>query len=134
MTKSERATIEEVLTLLQKAKPQGSRDLDYRIAKIVGWKEHTVLSDTFSQSQHYWVGPEDGGYISDPPNYTSSIDAALTLFKRMRRGLNLYRLTQPDMGGKEYAVSYQGPFIRVASRSWPLALCIAYLTEELSEK
>lgn len=57
--------------------------------------------------------------------FTESIDAAMSLFKgQLPRGLHLYQNSAPDMGGKDWVVSGQSPTIRVAARSWPLALCI----------
>lgn len=79
------------------------RSLDGLIAQAVGCKK-----------------PDDpAGW---PPAYTGSIDAAMTLCEGMR-GLSLMRRSNPDMGGRDWVVSCQGPTRHVAARSWPLALC-----------
>lgn len=62
-----------------------------------------------------------------PLRYTASIDDALSMFESMPRGLHLYRNTAPDMGSRDWVVSHTSPTMRVAARSWPLAICIAAL-------
>lgn len=61
-----------------------------------------------------------------PPNYTSSVDAALTLAGGLR-GLTLMMRSNPDMGGRDWIVSAGSN--RSAARSWPLALCAVGLRD-----
>lgn len=68
------------------------------------------------------MGDHGSGGNFRPPAYTSSVDAALTLFEgSIPRGLTLTRRSNPDMGGRDWIVSAIGK--RAAGRSWPLALC-----------
>ena len=84
---------------------------------------------------HEPVQDSVGGFYSvmltETP-YTSSIDAALTLTKL--RDLHLSRRSNPDMGGRDWLVSYQSPTTRIAARSWALGICAASLRALAGEK
>lgn len=97
------------------------RELDARI--------HCYLRgrDGFEWRGHYYTAngiPNCGG--DEVPEYTNSVDAALTLTLGLR-GLSLHTRSNPDMGGKDYIVSAGSN--RSAARSWPLALCAVGLRD-----
>ena len=67
----------------------------------------------------------DDHIVAQPlPYYTASVDAAFSLFGgNLPRGVQIYRNSAPDMGGRDWGVSPP----RTIARSWPLAICMAAL-------
>ena len=78
--------LKSLIAELEAAK-EGSRELDEKIALSSGW---TVREDSYGdniteplETWEVWEHPDfslpEGNYYQDPPPYTTSLDAALTL-------------------------------------------------------
>jgi hypothetical protein len=113
----------DLLDLADKCEEAGSRDreLDARI--------HCYLKgrDNFVWQGHYYTAdgvPNLGG--DEVPQFTNSVDAALTLAQGLR-GLSLHTRSNPHMGGKDYIVSAGSN--RAEARSWALGLCAVGLRD-----
>lgn len=119
-------TLTELIAALEAADGP-SRELDAQIALAHGW-DVVPIREKGGHTWDRWYRPYMGKrYPVRLPNYTSSIDAALTL---VPEGYGLVI----DVAGEYASASiYElrstraGPFVKPARRTPALALCIAAL-------
>lgn len=69
----------DILDMLQKADGGPNQEIDGAIAKYLGWTHQKMKGD----AKAYWRKPGDGSYYmrqkNGPPEYTNSIDVAVSL-------------------------------------------------------
>ena len=119
------AAMTDLITRLEQA-AEGSRELDAEIAEATGWC--FVPADTMSEDK--WLPPD----WNDPPAFSTSLDAALTL---VPEGYSLHRIDQyhdphhPAWGWGAHLRPFKdrekGMAVGESRSSAALALCIAAL-------
>lgn len=118
------------MNLIEKlrAATEGSRELDAEIARALGWKPvkvHPLIDD-----DAYWQKPDQPDVNWPLPDFTRSIDTALTLVPDDHNFV-LRTSWWPDLGMRWHvsiATKYHRDEIRSDDRpTAPLAICIAAL-------
>jgi len=101
-----------------------SREVDAEIAKAMGWKSFTW--EFAGRCGLTWYAPLNSVGRPQPPNYTGSIDAALTL---VPEGCEIELTNMYGVARAAVGLNYKdGPFYGdCETGGLPIALCIAAL-------